>query len=342
MRAAAVIIIAVIAGFSTVVTSFTVDCVFGTYTYTGIGNVYRCHIRNIPESSNHTVTNVIGTHATGKTNEDVQMVNIPGNYRLSFIPRGFTNFFSNLIGINLSETTFDTLNGDELDEFGEKLKFFALQYSPLTTISSHLFDFTPNIAYLFFGTNNLKSVGRDLFTAVNVTQLGNLQFEYNPCINRNANNQTGIVALISELQVSCPFYDLSTTTPTTTTTTPTTTTTEPMATTPAVPACFDGQIEDFVCEINDNIGVVQSDLTSTRDDLQGQLDDTHEMLEGVLGLVREEQSFVREELALVKEELASKDQMIVELKTNFDAMKDELQWLRDELLRLTTNPCACK
>jgi hypothetical protein len=324
MRVAAAIIIAVIAGFSTVVSGFTVDCIFNTATHTGIGNVYRCQTRNIPESSNHTVTNVTGTHETGKTNEDVQLVRIYGNNQLSFIPRGFTNFFPNLIGIYLTETTFDTLNGDELDEFGEKLTYFGLQVSNLTTISSQLFDFTPNIAHVLLSFNKLESVGRDLFTAVNVTQLGNLYFHSNPCINRNANNQTDIVALISELQVSCPYDDEVLRTTTTTT---------------AIPTCFDGKIEDFVCEINENIGVVQSDLTSARDDLQGQLDDTNQHIEvtaiELTAKLEDEQSFVREELA-------SKDQMIVELKTNFDAMKDELQWLRDELLRLTTNPCACK
>jgi hypothetical protein len=312
MRVAAAIIIAVIAGFSTVVTGFTVDCDFGMVSYTGIGNVYRCLTRNITESSSHTVTNVIGTHATGMTNEDVQMVYIHGNYRLSFVPRGFSNFFPNLIGIYLRYTTFDTLNGDELDEFGEKLTWFGLEGSNLTTISSQLFDSTPNIAHVFFSFNKLESVGRDLFTAVNVTQLENIYFDNNPCISRSANSQANIVALISELQVSCPYNDEVLRTTTT-----------------AIPTCFDGKkIEDFVCEINENIGVVQSDLTSTRDDLQGQLDDTNEKLE-------DEQVFVREQLA-------TKDQMIVELKTDFDAMKDELQWLRDELLRLTTNPCACK
>jgi hypothetical protein len=320
MRVTAAIIIVVIAGFSTVVTDFTVDCDFKMGVYAGIGDIYRCWTTNITESSNHTVTNVTGTHATGKTNEDVQMVSIDGNNQLSFVPRGFTNFFPNLNGIYLRYTTFDTLNGDELDEFGEKLTWFALEGSNLTTISSELFDFTPNIAHMFFYGNKLESVGRDLFTAVNVAQLQILHFTSNPCINRNAYNQTDIVALISELQVSCPYDDevLRTTTRTT-----------------AIPTCFDGKIEDFVCEINENIGVVQSDLTSTRDDLQGQLDDTNEKLE-------DEQVFVRDQLA-------TKDQMIVELKTNFDAMKDvlqwmkdELQWLRGELLRLTTNPCACK
>jgi hypothetical protein len=112
----------------------------------------------------------------------------------------------------------------------------------LTTISSQLFDFTPNIAYVFFSWNKLESVGRDLFTAVNVTQLGNLHFYDSRCIDRIANNQTDIVALISELQVSCPYNDevLRTTT----------------TTTPSIPTCFDGKIEDFVCEINENIGVV--------------------------------------------------------------------------------------
>jgi hypothetical protein len=327
MRAAAAVIFAVIAGFATVVTGFTVNCNFGINGFIGIGSVYNCLATNITESSNHTVTNVIGTHNSGKTNEDVKAVYIVGNYRLSFVPRGLTNFFPNLIGYYLSSTTFDALNGDELDEFGEKLVWFAVTGSNLTTISSRLFDSTPNIAYVFFYSNKLQRVGRDLFTAVNVTQLGNLYFKSNTCIDRYANNKTDIVALINQLQVSCPYADEVLRTTAMTTAATTTTTTTAATTTPAVPACFDGKIDDFVCEINDKVGVVQSDLTSTRDDLQSQLDDTHKILEGVLELVKEEQ--------------VTKDQSIVELKTNFDAMKDELQKMRDELLKITTNPCAC-
>jgi hypothetical protein len=202
MKAAA-IIFAVIAGFSTVVTGFTVNCLFGTESFTSIGSVYRCWVPNIAESTSHTVTNVTGTHSAGKTNEDVKAVYIIGN-GLSFVPRGLTSFFPNLIGYYMHYTTFDALNGDELDQFGEKLVWFGVQNSNLTTISSRLFDSTPNIAHVFFGSNKIQRVGRDLFTAVNVAQLGYIYFYDNPCISKYANNQTDIVALINELQVSCP------------------------------------------------------------------------------------------------------------------------------------------
>jgi hypothetical protein len=322
MRAAAAIILAIIAGFFTVVTGVTVNCNFVSGSYIGIGNVYMCSATNIPQSSNHTVTSVIGTHDSDMTDEDVQMVYIDGNYGLSFVPRGFTNFFPNLIGFYLYAMGFDTLNGDELEEFGEKLVWFGVFGSNLKTISSRLFDFTPNIAYVDFYYNKIQRVGHDLFTGVNVPQLGVLFFSSNICINRSAYNQADIVALINQLQVSCPYDDevlgttemttAATTTPTTTTTTTTTTTATPITTTPAIQDCFDSKIEDFVCEINDKVGVVQSDLTSTRDDLQSQLDQTNE-------------------------KLAAKDQRIVELETNFEAIKDELQWMREELLT-----CACK
>jgi hypothetical protein len=373
MKAAA-IIFAVIAGFATVVTGFTVNCAFGTYTHNGIGTVYQCYATNSAELSNHTVTSVIGTHATGKTNEDVKMIYLVDNHRLSFVPRGFTSFFPNLISIYLQHTAIEALNGGELDEFGEKLTWFGLENSNLTTISSQLFDSTPNIAYVYFHSNKLQRVGSDLFTAINVAQLKILHFTANPCINRDAYNQTDIKALISELKVKCP-YTITTTrapttttkapttttrapttttrapttttiapttttrAPTTTTRAPTTTTTAPTTTTPAIPACFDGKIEDFVCEINDKVGVVQSNLTSTRDDLQSQLDHTNQHIEVTAS---ELTAKLENELGLVRAELATKDQRIVELETNFETIKDELQWMRDELLRITAGPCACK
>jgi hypothetical protein len=305
MRAAAIIFVVII-GYATVVTGVTVNCNFVSGSYIGIGNVYMCSATNIPQSSNHMVTSVIGTHDSDMTDEDVQMVYIDGNYGLSFVPRRFTSFFPNLIGFYLYAMDFDTLNGDELEEFGEKLVWFGVFGSNLKTISSQLFDSTPNMAYVDFYYNKIQRVGRDLFTAVNVTQLGVLFFSSNICINRSAYNQADIVALINQLQVSCPYDDevLGTTEMTTAATTTTTT--------PAIQDCFDSKIEDFVCDINDKVGVVQSDLTSTRDDLQSQLDQTNE-------------------------KLAAKDQRFVELETNFEAIKNELEWMRDELLT-----CACK
>jgi hypothetical protein len=302
-------------------TSFAIECKFGLWKFLHVGDLYTCQTQNSQFPSNHTITETYGTHQAGKTNADVKAIYIQGRNSIPFFPRGFTRFFPNVIAIHFGYAAFETLHGNELLEYGQQLQYFYLFYSALTTVSSQLFEARPNLALVRFEYNSLRRVGRELFTPLNVTLLKEVNFKNNPCISRWEVDESKIRALIDELRVVCRWDDevVATTTEITPTTSVAISSSSSASktstpTTPAVATCFDTKIEDFVCELKDELKL---GLTSTVNGLQNQLDETNQKLE-----------------AAVSEQAAT--------KAIIDRLQSEMQWMTDELLRMTTHPCACK
>ncbi|KAG5668374.1 hypothetical protein PVAND_016315 [Polypedilum vanderplanki] len=170
------------------------------------------------DRQSETVTEVTGRHQSSNTNDDVKTIKIETTRTFSFFPQGLGNFFPNVIAINIRNTNIEILTGEELDEFPQ-LRSFVFVGSNLTTISSKLFEKTPNIEFISFSGNKLEKIGRDLFKPINVTQLKELYFNNNFCINRHENVEIFIKELINELKEKCPFDDEFTTTTLATTTT---------------------------------------------------------------------------------------------------------------------------
>jgi hypothetical protein len=286
------ILVAVFAAFLGIkaVKSFVIDCTFREVENLFLGIVYECDTHSLPQSStNPSITGVTGTHIEGKTDADVTSIFIRGNITLSFVPR-VGSVFPNLIAYLLWDPVgFDTLHGDEFDDL-PRLEYLDIYRSKLTTISSRLFEATPNIVFVDLQGNTIERVGHDLFTPLNTTQLQVVYFNDNRCIDQRGNSQAEIISLIENLRVQCPFDDevLPSTT--------TTTITEPET-------CVNGSIFDFVCELSESV-----------DERLKQADLRHERALNVL----------RKDFEKTTSEL-----------------QEELSWMREELLRLTTNPCAC-
>ncbi|KAG5681146.1 hypothetical protein PVAND_010606 [Polypedilum vanderplanki] len=188
--------------------SLTINCFYGTKTIKVLGSVYSCHTSKISTSSGIEVTNVIGTHLSGKNNNDVTAVFIESNYTLPFVPRNFSKFFPNIKAFSINYAAIETLFGDEINEFSQ-LEYIDFWQIKLKTISSKLFEKTPKIIFVYFGGSLIERVGYDLFTPLNVTQLQYVSFDHNRCINRwiDDGNTTAIISLINELREKCPFDD---------------------------------------------------------------------------------------------------------------------------------------
>ncbi|KAG5666513.1 hypothetical protein PVAND_014534 [Polypedilum vanderplanki] len=191
--------------------SFTLVCEFRLSSLKTIGQIYECFSDKVPTKSGYNVTKISGIHSGGKKNEHVTSVFIVGSDALIFFPRQISKFFPNLVSFQLFSTSIEILNGDELDEFGEKLKYFVLTFSKLKTISSHLFLKTPNVIFIWFQYNKITQVGHDLLTPFNLTRLQQVDFDNNNCISKNSRNN-GILELQIELRTSCRYDNEPTTT----------------------------------------------------------------------------------------------------------------------------------
>ncbi|KAG5668287.1 hypothetical protein PVAND_016234 [Polypedilum vanderplanki] len=224
--------------------SFTVNCNYGYWDIVQINTLYQCETTNILTTSGEFVTNVTGTHLNGKNYNDIEAIKIDGKYSLSFVPRGLKNFFPKIRVIHIFFASIGTLFGDEFDEF-PNLEYLALTSCGLTTISSKLFENTPKIAFVTFNNNQLKRIGFDLFTPLNVRQLREVNFAYVGCISRSVYTEN-VISLINDLRQKCPYDDEFP---------PTTTTIKNIL-------CPDKNIEEFVCDLKNLMIELQDDLTA--------------------------------------------------------------------------------
>ncbi|KAG5671825.1 hypothetical protein PVAND_002000 [Polypedilum vanderplanki] len=156
-------------------TLFTISCSYRFRKFVAIGEVYECLASNIPILSGNTITGVSGTHSSGWNNNDVTSLDIRGGRTLSFIPRGATDFFPNIIALLIQDTTMDTLWGNEFNEF-RKIKYLSITYGQLTTIPSRFFENLPNIIYIYINSNLIKYTGYDLFAPLDINKLQGLYF----------------------------------------------------------------------------------------------------------------------------------------------------------------------
>ncbi|KAG5667380.1 hypothetical protein PVAND_015362 [Polypedilum vanderplanki] len=190
----------------------TLDCQFQTNNLKNLGSLYTCLVDNVFPLFGNIVTNISGTHQDGHNNGNVRVVKIQNSQFLNAIPRNVRSFFPNVIGISLERTSIDKLDGDELNEYGEQLVWFALTFSFLVEVPSNFFLHTPKVVNVWFSNNQIERVGNDLFTPLNTNELKIVDFLLNRCISRLAETTPNIVALIDDLRRECPLDTGTTTT----------------------------------------------------------------------------------------------------------------------------------
>lgn len=102
-----------------------------------------------------------GTHIEGFTDDDVTTFIIKFA-SLEKIPQGVTNFFKNLLELEISNSGLKSVDGEEFRDF-KNLSSLNLSGNLLTKLSSGLFIFTPNLEYIDFSFNRLKYIDADIF-----------------------------------------------------------------------------------------------------------------------------------------------------------------------------------
>lgn len=183
--------------------TISLDCTFNDSTYWQLlPSVYECKANISLTSTNGSVSsvNAVNGHSNDRTNKDVQAVLFRNCENLTFIPQGLTNFFPNLIAINLQECGIEKLFGSELNSY-PNLKWFSLYYNKIERVPGNLFAKTPDIIFLSMNNNKIKYVGKDL-----LEPLGNaswVRFYSNVCVNAAASDASQIPTLVKTLNNQC-------------------------------------------------------------------------------------------------------------------------------------------
>jgi hypothetical protein len=199
--------------FSTIILStfiatssaFTTSCSYKKLSLTS-GLAYACDTAIQGSSCDQVITANTGTHLINLTNTDVTAIDIQGNKTLTFVPRGITKVFLNVVALRIFYSAIEVLNGDELNEI-PNLKLFVILYSDLKTISSRLFVPTPNVKFISFAFNKITKVGHDLFAHLDPSRLDSIFMTTNVCISETAAGAQTIFELIERLKVECPYAD---------------------------------------------------------------------------------------------------------------------------------------
>lgn len=189
-----------------IIADIEVTCNFGyPYDWENIGKVYTCTVKNFNVRIPHeNVTKILGEHQQGKTHADVTKLNIQ-EQTCEFFPRGFEQFFPNLEGLRVAGSGLVSLTHWDLKVF-PKLRNCDMFNNYLIILESDVFQYNPQLEYLYFGDNNLKRIGFDVFKPI-LSNLRKAIFQSNHCVNKNANLKEQVPELQRVINAGCSLTD---------------------------------------------------------------------------------------------------------------------------------------
>lgn len=181
--------------------SVTVDCEFKK-----LASDYECNVKSLEITSkeDRTITEVLGSHLDGKSNDDVTLFQSSRNSKsIKYFPKNLKEFFPNLNAIIIMHGKLEEINSDDLKPFGDKLKFLSLEMNSIKILPSGLFDSNPNLEEIQLSMNEISLVENEVFD--NLEKLNALDFHWNKCALHYGwtNMRAEVLKLIKLIQASC-------------------------------------------------------------------------------------------------------------------------------------------
>lgn len=172
----------------------TLNCTF-VFGYFG----YECAVKNLSVMTPTVISDVIGTHMSGKSHSDVVAIYID-NQVVRFFPKSIETFFANVRSIWFTKILLSSISVSDLSVF-KKLDTLTLKSNSLESLPSDLFQGNPLIQEVDFSYNNISRVGQNIFKPIPL--LKTVRFNNNFCINVDAFNLTAVQDLQNLLNVKC-------------------------------------------------------------------------------------------------------------------------------------------
>ncbi len=184
----------------------TFNCIFVNDKSLTISlNPYMCSILAVKELESEALTNVTGSHITGKTNENVEAVQIIDCENLKFIPKEMKKIFPNLKGIQLDTCENLTLSDNSLNEYSSLL-YFSMRDAKLKTLPSDLFRSTSEIAAIDFSSNEISELSDEFLDNLRTSKNSNLawiNFSGNQCIDESVTVRNDVPQFLDSLKSKC-------------------------------------------------------------------------------------------------------------------------------------------
>lgn len=104
--------------------------------------------------------------------------------RMKFIPKGINKFLPNLKGLWLERAGLLSLEKQDMEQFGENLKFLHIKNNKLMSLASDVFDFNPNLVFIYVAINPIRYFGKGILK--NLHSLTELT--YTNCLDSKIHN----------------------------------------------------------------------------------------------------------------------------------------------------------
>lgn len=147
--------------------------------------------------------------------ENITSVDIPNTENITsfyiylspnchYIPKNVAKHFTNIKVLVVARSGLKVVRQQDLEPL-KKLENLYLDYNQIQSLDGNLFTFNPNIAYINFSNNQIKTIALDAFTPLKMIK--ELGFGENICLDKKANNENEVQELLIEMKLKCAPVD---------------------------------------------------------------------------------------------------------------------------------------
>jgi hypothetical protein len=161
-----IIILWIISDSQTTINAKTLKCTFTTGSWQFAITMYYCDVHNnriFSANSSINITDIEGQHIRGRNNDNLAGISFNMIPNVSRFPRHLDQFFANLIGIQVYNSSMSEIQQSDLKVF-PKLKYLYLCCNKLTVIEANLFEFNPELQLIWLQKNKIYHIDPFVFT----------------------------------------------------------------------------------------------------------------------------------------------------------------------------------
>jgi hypothetical protein len=151
---------------------------------------------------------VSGAHQAGRTNANVNALNVGRELQLARLPGNIANFFPNLFALNWYDSALTAISPADLAAF-PNLRSLALFGNRFVELEGNLLQSTPALRFIEFSSNRIEIVGENFLE--NLPALQQVSFLRNVCIDSSARTLGAIDQLKTLLAKQCAPIVVTTT-----------------------------------------------------------------------------------------------------------------------------------
>ncbi|KAG5679112.1 hypothetical protein PVAND_008704 [Polypedilum vanderplanki] len=169
---------------------------------------YNCEVRNkqIFTGDRVSIEKAVGQHIEGKTNDDVQSIEIINACNLTYFPSNINEVFKNLFKIAITYTSLTEITSNDLKVF-PKLKVLYFGWNKIEDIREDTFNFNPKLEEIYLEGNKISHIDSKSFSDLKFLKV--LDLEENIC---RFQRQFEVLEIVRKIEEGFCFLDKFTTT----------------------------------------------------------------------------------------------------------------------------------